>query len=160
MEIGFWRRYEDTTVDPRDDRPWPIPKTAGGGGAKLNKEVEDVVIEYLKIGYIESYEFGYATCRLCGTFCDEMGCCSLSDGTYVWPEGLVHYVQQHDVDLPPEFVAHANKNIEQLREHQKNRVLTPEEVSLSAWREQQKLKFIKDVEDGHSRMNSLNCSLQ
>ena len=36
----------------------------------------------------------------------DMGCRELSDGTYVWPEGLAHYVEEHNVRLPQQFVDH------------------------------------------------------
>ena len=41
--------------------------------------------------------------------CDNRGNGSLelTDGTYVWPEGLAHYVEQHGVKLPGEFLEHA-----------------------------------------------------
>ena len=29
-----------------------------------------------------------------------MGRCDLTDGRFVWPDGLVHYIEQHDVRLP------------------------------------------------------------
>ena len=36
-----------------------------------------------------------------------MGCTELTDGVWVWPVGLAHYVEHHDVRLPDEFAAHA-----------------------------------------------------
>ena len=33
-----------------------------------------------------------------------MGSHCLTDGAWVWPEGLTHYVECHDVRLPGEFV--------------------------------------------------------
>lgn len=36
----------------------------------------------------------------------DMGSADLSDGTYLWPEGLAHYVEKHHVRLPAEFVKH------------------------------------------------------
>ena len=35
-----------------------------------------------------------------------MGTQDLTDGTWVWPEGLAHYVRVHGIALPDEFVAH------------------------------------------------------
>lgn len=46
---------------------------------------------------------GYSPCRLCG---DNDGALELSDGVFVWPEGLRHYVVDHGVRLPQEFVSH------------------------------------------------------
>lgn len=34
----------------------------------------------------------------------------LTDGVYVWPEGLAHYVELHNVHLPQEFVDHVLEN--------------------------------------------------
>jgi hypothetical protein len=41
-------------------------------------------------------DWGYPTGRL-----------DLSDGVWLWPEGLAHYVEAHGVRLPDEFVAYA-----------------------------------------------------
>ena len=34
----------------------------------------------------------------------------MTDGTWLWPVGLVHYVRDHYVRLPHEFVSHAEAN--------------------------------------------------
>jgi hypothetical protein len=36
-----------------------------------------------------------------------MGSRELTDGLWIWPEGLSHYVRAHGIILPEEFVAHA-----------------------------------------------------
>ena len=36
-----------------------------------------------------------------------MGSWDLTDGTWVWPEGLAHYIEAHGVILPEEFVDRA-----------------------------------------------------
>lgn len=35
-----------------------------------------------------------------------MGSWDLTDGLWVWPEGLAHYVDVHSISLPEEFVSH------------------------------------------------------
>ena len=40
---------------------------------------------------------GYSTCRICGCL---NGNGEFTDGTFVWPEGLAHYVGAHNVVLP------------------------------------------------------------
>lgn len=45
---------------------------------------------------------GCSLCRICGA---PNGFLDLSDGTYVWPEGLAHYVAEHSVRLPADVVA-------------------------------------------------------
>jgi len=57
----------------------------------------------------QGHELAYSYCRFahCSAFqpkepprlrrvgVKEMGCCTLTDGTFVWPEGYAHYVQCH-----------------------------------------------------------------
>src|SRR5262249_34367885 len=44
----------------------------------------------------------------CRFLCDGgNGCCELSDGCWIWPEGLSHYVRDHHVRLPGEFITDA-----------------------------------------------------
>lgn len=63
---------------------------------------------YLRAGMLESYEHGYSHCRFrtCAGAGKSMGCATLTDGVWVWPEGLPHYVEAHDVHLPLDFVSH------------------------------------------------------
>jgi len=39
-----------------------------------------------------------------------MGSKELTDGVFVWPEGLHHYVSRYNVVLPEEFVEHMKLN--------------------------------------------------
>ncbi len=49
---------------------------------------------------------GLSYCRFdCGQ--RGLGSADLTDGTWVWPEGLWHYVDVHSVRLPDEFIQHA-----------------------------------------------------
>ena len=52
---------------------------------------------------------GYALCRICGR---ENGDGEFTDGIYAWPSGLAHYVEEHGVRLPSEFVEHAVARLE------------------------------------------------
>jgi hypothetical protein len=36
-----------------------------------------------------------------------LGSADLTDGLWIWPEGLCHYIDVHSVRLPDEFVQHA-----------------------------------------------------
>lgn len=45
---------------------------------------------------------GCSLCRICGT---PNGFLDLSNGTYVWPEGLSHYISEHAVRLPADVIA-------------------------------------------------------
>jgi hypothetical protein len=48
---------------------------------------------------------GYSFCRFrCGIDDHLMGSSDLTDGEWVWPAGLAHYVEEHSVFLPEPFV--------------------------------------------------------
>jgi len=47
---------------------------------------------------------GHASCLLCNKL--DNGAADCTDGIYVWPEGLGHYVETHSVKPPQEFVDH------------------------------------------------------
>jgi hypothetical protein len=59
--------------------------------------------EYLQRGTRVNQMRGLSLCRFCER---RNGSAELADGVYCWPEGLAHYVSEHDVRLPEEFVAH------------------------------------------------------
>ncbi len=54
---------------------------------------------------------GPSMSRFCG---EAVGSLELSDGVFIWPEGLAHYVEEHGVRLPARFVNHARCMTEQL----------------------------------------------
>ena len=64
-------------------------------------------------GFILRAFGGYSTCRFCGK---ENGALEVSDGTWYWPDGLAHYLSEHDVRLPREFVEHVYAELDSLSE--------------------------------------------
>ncbi|MFC1611737.1 hypothetical protein ACFL6C_12315 [Myxococcota bacterium] len=98
IKIGFWRGPEGSKdaglPDPRDfvDPGW-------------DPQEKRLVVQYLKEGGELHAYLGYSWCRF-DTSHRGMGCRDLTDGTYVWPEGLVHYLEVHDVKPPREFITH------------------------------------------------------
>jgi hypothetical protein len=69
------------------------------------------IVRYLRDAAILFGSFASSYCRF-GCFppdeegaCPEMGGRDLTDGVWVWPQGLAHYVERHAVRLPDEFVA-------------------------------------------------------
>jgi hypothetical protein len=64
------------------------------------------VVAYLKrrAFVLPCIALGLSRCRLCGRV---NGCGESSDGVFVWPSGLAHYVVDHGVRLPDDFVRHA-----------------------------------------------------
>ncbi len=104
--IGYWRR-EAGNGWSFDDR-WPAP--ANFVDRSWDVDERDAVSDYLRRGFVVRAYMGYSPCRLCDR--ETNGNLELSDGVYVWPEGLSHYVLDHGVRLPEPFVAHVMARIE------------------------------------------------
>jgi len=93
--IGFWARtiYDDPLVFPQE-----VSKCAD---AALCRKM----VCYLNAGTVHEIYRGWSYCHYhCGIPDEEMGDSELTDGKWVWPSGLAHYVDTHHVSLPPEFV--------------------------------------------------------
>jgi hypothetical protein len=103
--IGFWIR------DLSDDS-YPAPQELVG---LLPDERRRSLTRYLESGATFRQYFGYAWCRFtCGSsesvaarMDTRLGTRDLTDGIWVWPEGLAHYVRDHGVVLPEDFIEHA-----------------------------------------------------
>jgi hypothetical protein len=107
-------------VNKADARPNPLELVdpIWFKNASIKKENEVSLLEKLdfhlnKRCFIESYEMGYSFCRF---DCDEakrnpriMGACTLTDGTYCWPEGYWHYIQRHQVKPNDDLIDHVVK---------------------------------------------------
>ncbi|WP_327011281.1 hypothetical protein OHA72_30780 [Dactylosporangium sp. NBC_01737] len=92
--IGYW----DGPAAPDG-----LPDVCGSVTPGADPAVQRSVAAYLRSGTVLAVAAGMSRCRLCGTV---NGSAELSDGThFVWPEGLAHYVEAHDVRLPDEVAA-------------------------------------------------------
>lgn len=96
--IGYWagERAEG----------WPSP--GDFVDESWDPDARDMVADYLQRGFVVRAYMGYSPCRICGR---NNGDLELSDGTFVWPDGLVHYVTDHAVRLPERFVSHVSREI-------------------------------------------------
>lgn len=94
--IGFWN-------GPHTPMGWP--ELEWFVDASWDRDDREFIADYLQRGVLARTYMGYSSCRLCGR--QDNGDSEYSDGVYVWPSGLVHYVIEHDVRLPQEFVQHA-----------------------------------------------------
>ena len=99
--IGYWKsKYEPDLPDVHQYLS-PIP---------LPGYVKTAVVAYLQESNPQVQVFerwrGWSSCRVCGQV---NGSVCLTDGTYVWPEGLAHYVEAHDLDLHEEFLDHISR---------------------------------------------------
>ena len=92
--IGYWIRSLDDDIFP------PPHEFVSNDDASVRK----IVADYLDAGTMVEAYCGAAWCRfLCGR--RQNGSCELSDGYWIWPEGLSHYVRDHNVRLPQEFLS-------------------------------------------------------
>jgi len=101
--IGYWITgiYDDRFLAPQE--------VAG----RLPSDLVDKVSNYLKAGQVLSQHWGLSFCRFfCrdpqdsdDSFKNANGSTELTDGYWVWPEGLVHYVEGHRVNLPESFLS-------------------------------------------------------
>jgi hypothetical protein len=95
--IGYWfRSLKDEEFVPPQELV-----------AAYDEATRQWLADYLEAGHEFAVYRGISWCRFYN--CDEaaMGCRELTDGEWVWPEGLSHYVRQHSVRLPDEFIASA-----------------------------------------------------
>jgi hypothetical protein len=92
--IGYWR----SALEPR----WPDPRDFVD--ASWDESDREAVAAYLETGGFEPWaQCGYSWCRICGV---DNGSCERSDGIYLWPEGLSHYIRQHNLRLPAVVIEH------------------------------------------------------
>lgn len=92
--IGYWKESLS------DDFPFPQELRA-----EYASGLADKLASYLASG---KYFVWYLGCSWCRFGCPgELGCAEFTDGVWLWPEGLVHYVLHHPVALPADFVRRA-----------------------------------------------------
>lgn len=96
--LGWW-------FSPFAPSTLPRPQALVGG---LEPAARAAVVGYLRAG---KTLVTFPEASFCRFDCGEtaMGTKDLTDGRYVWPEGLAHYVERHGVRLPEAFVAHVQE---------------------------------------------------
>jgi hypothetical protein len=73
-------------------------------------ETCEAVSEYLTTGVVFRAFGGISTCRFCG---EPNGALELTDGEWYWPDGLSHYLTEHNVRLPENFVTYVLAKLDQ-----------------------------------------------
>jgi len=107
VAIGYWQS------EGEPDLPQPHQFV----GPALPEDLRRKLSVYLSSGVEFMAFMGHSHCRFgCGIPNRSMGCRDLTDGTWVWPEGLVHYLDVHGVVLPARFVEHAARSAWQIRD--------------------------------------------
>jgi hypothetical protein len=99
--LGYWRSRQDVP----DDLPWPSDFI----DPDWDPQELEAVAEHVAAGEMAQGYLGYACCRLCG---ERLGTTCVSDGTFVWPAKFEHYLREHKVKPPQEFIDHALKRTE------------------------------------------------
>ena len=93
--VGFWRSYDEHSEFP-DPRCLVYPN--------WHSQIDAIVL-YLKNGPTCGYWCGFSYCRFkCRVRSDQMGSTDFTDGEWIWPAGLAHYIEYHSVALPEEFI--------------------------------------------------------
>ncbi|MCB1257651.1 MAG: hypothetical protein KDB26_11120 [Microthrixaceae bacterium] len=91
IRIGYWAGSASD--------PWPSVEAFVD--VTWDQEERQRVLMHLRQGVLARAYMGFSTCRLCG---ERNGSIELTDGRFIWPEGLAHYVEVHGVRLPARFV--------------------------------------------------------
>lgn len=103
VRIGYWASPE------APDLPDPSRFVDPG----WDPDEREMIADYLQRGIVARAYLGKSTCRICG---QPAGSLELCDGDYLWPEGLAHYVEAHDVRLPARFIDHVHERAQELEE--------------------------------------------
>jgi hypothetical protein len=108
IALGYWSQSNEDIYS--ESEPFLHPFLLVKNSIHIAYDVNNM-LEYLQNGFITRAYMDYSFCRFnCGVKEELMGTCDRSDGTYVWPEGLHHYIQNHSILLPKYFVSHVVKN--------------------------------------------------
>lgn len=94
IAIGLWHS---------DDEP-DMPDPAWFVDEHWDEQEKQAVLQHLQNGYAIPYAYaGKSWCRFaCGE--KEMGNEDITDGRYLWPSGLPHYIIKHNLRLPQTVV--------------------------------------------------------
>lgn len=96
--IGYWASPGD------EDSPYPIPVP----DTPLSAPDKALLLSYLKGGATLHQYRGSSMCRICGKI---NGSTEKTDGMFLWPSGLAHYLEDHDVEIPQSLLIHARKHM-------------------------------------------------
>src|SRR5436305_9788531 len=93
-KVGYWKSA--------DNRRYPKPQWLVRPGWHAGES--DQIVGYLRAGNPCLSWFGASHCRF--RVCRQAnGSSDFTDGEWIWPEGLAHYLEKHSVILPEEFVS-------------------------------------------------------
>jgi hypothetical protein len=106
--VGYWCPTNHSPSGPafRPPAEAELPDPRRLVGPDRDTADRERIVAYLRAGHVYAQWRGLSYCRFrCGIESGLMGSRCLTDGAWVWPEGLAHYVEAHSVRLPVEFVS-------------------------------------------------------
>lgn len=92
-----------------------LPDPAAQIDATWDEEERRATLSYLQQAPVCLRFLGYSTCRLCGRSGAELGDADRTDGMWVWPSGLPHYLEHHALRPPEELLRHLRETGFRLR---------------------------------------------
>ncbi len=96
--IGYWHSVDQPN----------LPKPQDFIDATWNKNEKEFIAGYLDNGVEMAAYKGWSNCRICNKV---NGSTCLGDDDYIWPEGFSHYVREHNVKPPKEFIDYVREQI-------------------------------------------------
>jgi hypothetical protein len=97
--VGYWYAPWNKQLD--------LPRADGLIRVGWRLSERDKIANYLSRGVPCNFFLGFASCRLCD---ERLGTRDPTDGEWVWPERLEHYITVHDVTLPDVFISAMERN--------------------------------------------------
>jgi hypothetical protein len=98
--LGLWREEKDS----KSKLPWPevsrrllFPEP--------QKEIRKV-LAFLKGGHVTVHYKGWSECRICG---QPNGSRYMERGPFRYPEGYIHYIEEHAVEPDPRLIAYLKR---------------------------------------------------
>jgi hypothetical protein len=99
--IGYWYSEDEEDIN------YPNPTNLiDVNYYKENYKIENNLVAYLMSGKPCNFYRGYSKCRICNK---KLGYFERTDGGYIWPDQLEHYILEHNVLLPKEFIDYVMK---------------------------------------------------
>jgi len=109
FRVGYWKGIPRSSFNETYDIiDYPdCPDVKDFIDPNWEERERNIVINYLEAGEEKKAWCGCSTCRICGKWNNGSTC--LTDGKWIWPEGLSHYLREHHVKPPQEFVDYVLK---------------------------------------------------
>lgn len=95
-------RYIGRWISSLKDTEYPPPHELVG---EYDSTLKPKIVNYLDTGHVLHVYRGYASCLFRCNYSEPFT--EKTDGNWIWPSDLAHYVQAHNVLLPAEFIADA-----------------------------------------------------